>query len=639
MHNPGLQALVVGIVAGVAAQWLGQKLRIPALILLLALGVLVGPQVAGLIPKPPHDAQVLGSTLDVLVKLGVAVILFEGGLSLNLSEVRLAPRAVRNLLTLGAAITFAGAAGLAYFVAGLDWRLALLFGSLMIVTGPTVIVPLLKNLRLVPRLHTTLLWEGILIDAVGAIAAFMTFELVFGEAGVAHVSLQVLRALLRGPLTGLAVGFLLARWLRWRIDHARTDPELDRLLALAGAFLAYGLGEYFAPEGGLAAVTVAGIAMSRILGREARELKQFKGVLTTLLVSTLFILLAADFDLRSLPSLGWRGAFAVAGLMLVVRPVNVWLSTTGSTLRWREKIFLGWIAPRGIVAASVVSLFALELEQRKIPHLSGAPLEALTFAVILATVVLSGLTAKPLAWLLGLRVDRAAGLLIVGVNQLSVRLAKTYEHLGYPAVLVDNNSAKCEWARSLGLRAIAGSALDADLLAHEDLAGIGGLIALTPSAAINKQACAITASALNLQECHTVLPQAVDSEDWRSLRVAGVEPAFGRQISLPALEVQLASLGLDPTSVPAPEKPRPGEPPTKPIFPSQFLPLVVKHARGVALYTPDGVYPDAEEFLGIDLRPEAAEKPTAGGGATSSTAEPAPSASAAPEGPVADGPR
>ncbi len=484
--NPGVQAMLVAIVGGVLAQWIGRLIRLPAILPLLLLGVALGPQ--GPLPLMPLPETAMPGGLRALIALGVVVILFEGGLSLNLNDLRLAPKAVRNLITVGAVISFVGAAAAAYYLLQMELREALFFGSLMTVTGPTVIGPLLKNIKVKPRVHTVLLWESILIDAVGAMLAVVILQIYFEDFSVLGTGYQFVGGLLVGPVIGLVIGWLVAKWLAWRQATGRADEEFDHLLALAGALGIYGLSEKVSHDSGLGAVIVAGLVTAHILKSQARKLREFKGTLTTLLVSTLFMLLAANFDLKDLKRVWPEGLYVLGVVMLIVRPANILLSTRGSKLSWREKVFLCWIAPRGIVAASVASIVGRTLAEHGAED-AGRQLVAMTFLVIAGTVVLNGLTARPLAWLLNLRAGETQGTLIVGAHPLGLQLATFLDHEGLPAILVDTNPKHCAAAKLLGFHTIECSALDHVQLAIQDLTGIGQLIALTPNAGVNARAC------------------------------------------------------------------------------------------------------------------------------------------------------
>ena len=521
--NPGVQAMLVAIVGGVIAQWIGRLIRLPAILPLLLLGVALGPQ--GPWPLMPLPETAMPGGLRAIIALGVVVILFEGGLSLNLNDLRLAPKAVRNLITIGAVVSFSGAVAAAHFLLNMALREALFFGALMTVTGPTVIGPLLKNIKVKPRIHTVLLWESILIDAVGAMLAVIILQIYFEDSSVLGTSYQFIGGVLVGPVIGLTIGWLIARWLAWRQASGRADEEFDPLLALGGALAVYGLSEKVLRDSGLGAVIVAGLVTAHVLKSQARKLREFKGTLTTLLVSTLFMLLAANFDLEDLKRVWPNGLYVLGAVMLIVRPATILLSTLGSKLAWREKVFLCWIAPRGIVAASVASIVGRTLTEHGAED-AGRQLVAMTFLVIAGTVVLNGLTARPLAWLLNLRAGETQGMLIIGAHALGIQFAQCLDHEGLPAILIDTNPEHCAAAKAQGFHAIECSALDHVQLAIQDLTGIGQLIAMTANAGINVRICQRTAPNLGLRPYHAALRDMSPTDHLRMFQLAKSSEVF-----------------------------------------------------------------------------------------------------------------
>ena len=280
----------------------------------------------------------------------------------------------------------------------------------------------------------------------------------------------------------------------------------------------YGISEKVSRDAGLGAVIVAGLVTAHVLKSQARKLREFKGTLTTLLVSTLFMLLAANFDLKDLKRVWPDGLYVLAAVMLIIRPLNILVSTRGSKLLWREKVFLCWIAPRGIVAASVASIVGRALAENNAPD-AGKQLVAMTFLVIAGTVVLNGLTARPLAWLLNLRAGNTQGMLIIGAHPLALQYARCLDHEGLPAILVDTNTTHCIAAKALGFHTIECSALDSDQLAIQDLTGIGHLLSLTPNAGVNARVCMRTAANLHLRPYHASL-RDTSGADLRMFKLA-----------------------------------------------------------------------------------------------------------------------
>ncbi len=535
--DPIVRILLIAIVGGIMAVWVSHLLRLPAIIFLLGLGILLGQDGLGWMPRPGVH---LGRTLPALVGLGVAIILFEGGLSLNLRDLRLAPKAVRNLLSIGALVSFAGATLLAWKVAGLPGEAAALYGALMIVTGPTVVGPLLKSVRATKRVHTVLLWEGILVDAVGALAAVVALEIILEETGVFTSLGGFFAAMLVGPTVGIVGGWLLSKWLLSRIRYEGEDGELERLLILAGALAMYGVSEQLFHESGLGAAIAGGLVCANMMGHRIEALRRFKGTLTTLIIAVLFMLLAADFALANIKPLWPWGFVSIGLLMVVVRPLSVLASTRGSTLTWREKTFLSWIGPRGIVAASVASLFGMLLVEKGQAHIAEG-LVSLTFLSVMVTVLLNGVTATPLAAVLGLRAKRPEGVLIVGANRFGIELGHLLETRGIPVLIVDRNPVLCQRVREFGLPIFEGDALSADALEEADLTGIGRVLAVTSNSVVNAQSCLSLGAALDLDPCLFVISgQGRDSKAvQRALEFHKGQQAFANTIDIDSLNILL----------------------------------------------------------------------------------------------------
>lgn len=388
--TPGL-TFAVALAAGMLTHVVARKLQVPELVLLLAVGVLLGPEILGVI-RP----ESLGTALDYVVGMSVAVILFEGGLNLNLGRLRGEQVIVRRLVTLGALVTAMGGTLAARYLMGWDLRISLLFGSLVVVTGPTVITPLVRRISLRSNLRTILEAEGVLIDPIGAIGAVVVLEFVMTsvEPGVEPGMTQLLglpTRLLLGAGIGAAGGIAMGLLLR---DEEFLPPGLENVTTLALVLALFEVSESIQPESGIMAAAVAGIVVGNMETHVEEELKHFKEQLTVMLLGLLFVLLAGTVELEAIARLGWRGAAVVAVLMLVVRPVSVWLCSLGTGLELRERLFLGWISPRGIVAAAVASLFARTLPETTA---DGAAFQALVFCVIAVTVAVQGGTAR---WLM-----------------------------------------------------------------------------------------------------------------------------------------------------------------------------------------------------------------------------------------------
>ena len=444
--------VAVALAGGVFAQVVARRLHIPGIILLLVLGAVLGPDLAGWI-----DPSRLGSALYIVVDFAVAVILFEGGLNLEWSRLRREEAVIRRLITIGALATLVGATFAARLVLSWSWSHAALFGSLVVVTGPTVVTPLLREMRLRTRPKTVLEAEGVLIDSVGVILAVLVLEIVLVPRAdaIAGGLRNVMVRLGFGHGVGVLSGFVLA----WLLRRRTVVPQAhENILSLAWVVLVFFGCDSLVPHSGIVAVTVCGIAVGNLSARRLRDLREFKDQLTVLLVGLLFMLLAAGVRRDSVLQLGWSAALVVGCLVLIVRPVSVWLSTLGSTLNWRERVFIGWVAPRGIVAAALASLTSVAMANEGLG--GGEELRALVFMTIAGTVVLAGTTARPMATLLRLRLPRRYRVAILGAQGLGLLLGEELRDAGVQVVFLDSDPKRCRHVEELGFPVVFGNALE-----------------------------------------------------------------------------------------------------------------------------------------------------------------------------------
>jgi NhaP-type Na+/H+ or K+/H+ antiporter len=470
-----------GVVAlAVGAQWLAWRLKLPSILILLLFGFLAGPITGFLSPDAlPNEI------LFPFVSLAVAIILFEGGLSLKLSELPANASVVIRLITLGAVATWIIGTLAGRYIVDLTWSMAILLGAILIVTGPTVVGPLLRQIRPVGRVGTILKWEGILIDPVGAITAVLVFEAVLqGELNDATgaIALGVLQSLVIGLVLGFAGAALLTFLLRqyWVPDNLQNPVTLMILVA------AFALSNVLAPEAGLMTATVMGVVMTNQRYVSIRHIVEFKETLQLLLIGILFILLASRLNLDSFVRIGWQGLVFLAVMIAIARPVSVWLSTWGSGLSVGEKTFLSWMAPRGIVAASVASLFTFELAE--FGEADAELLLPMTFLVIVGTVLFYSLTARLVARRLKLAEQNAQGVLIVGADDLGRNIALSLQDQGFRTVVVDTNHNHIRDSQLAGLEAHYGSAISEEVLEELEFTGIGRLLALTSNDEVNSLA-------------------------------------------------------------------------------------------------------------------------------------------------------
>ncbi len=493
---------IVGL--GIACQWLAWRLRVPAILPLLVTGFLVGP-VTGLL----HPQELLGELFFPVISLSVAVILFEGSLTLEFREVRRLRRTVRRLVSLGALVTWVGGAVAARWLFGMGWALAFLFGALIVVTGPTVIGPLLRNVRPTSQVASVLKWESILIDPIGALLAVVMFDIMVAEGPFGDFRLQALMTFLRIVVVGSVVGVASGLLLREAIRRHLVPDYLRDLFVLAAVLVAFAISDAFQSESGLLSVTVMGILLANSHLKPLHELWHFKERISVLLISGLFILLAANIERQALGLINVRSLGLLAIVLFVLRPLSILVSTLGSTLTRNERLFLAWIAPRGIVAASVSSLFGVRLMNL---GFEGAELLApLTFLVIVGTVVAHGSTAKWLACRLGVAEAEPQGFLFMGANPFARALARSLQQEGgFRVLLVDTNYRNVSQARLDGLQAHHGNALDENVQEELDFGGLGRLMALTSNDEANVLACLEYRWLFGSQEVYQVAPVTSD---------------------------------------------------------------------------------------------------------------------------------
>ncbi|MFZ5571581.1 MAG: cation:proton antiporter [Thermodesulfobacteriota bacterium] len=474
--HPGL-TVALALVLGIVSQSVAHHLRIPGIVVLLATGVVFGPDGAGWI-----QPQGLGSALGILTGFAVAVILFEGGMSLKFQKLRREQRSIRQLVLLGGWITMLCGMVAARLIMQWPWQTALLFGTLVMVTGPTVINPLLKRLKVKRGVATVLEAEGVLIDALGAVVAVVALEAVLSPAGrgwptwIWHIVFR----LGFGAFCGVVAGLFVVGVFRMR----RILPEgIENVFTLCIVLALFQGTNAILSESGIAAVTVAGILVGNSTTHALQDLAEFKEELTVMLIGMLFVLLSSDIRLSQVQQLGWSGIATAAALMIFVRPLAVWLSTMGANMAWRERLFIAWIGPRGIVAAAVASLFAVSLNEHNIP--GGYELRALVFLVITVTVACAGLTGGWVAGLLGLRRPSQNGWVIMGANELARALAKLLREDGQETVLIDSNPDNCRAAEKDCTRVIFGNAIQSRSLQRAEIDTRIGVMALTPNDEVN----------------------------------------------------------------------------------------------------------------------------------------------------------
>ncbi|ASJ74740.1 K(+)/H(+) antiporter NhaP [Granulosicoccus antarcticus IMCC3135] len=460
----------VGALGGLC-QWLAWKFKLPSILFLLTAGILVGP-VFGIF----NPDEFLGDLLFPIVSIFVAIILFEGGLTLKLKDIRGHGRVVRLLISIGVILTWLLIATTVHYLFDMSWSLALVFGSITVVSGPTVVKPLLRAVRPSDKVAHILHWEGILIDPVGVFLALLVFSFVVLDApdvGFAHISIILIKLVVIGGGIGLAAGAATALVLRRYL----VPDYLVNVLTLVTVVCAFVLSETLQHESGLLAVTLMGVWLANARGLHIDEILHFKEDLSVLLISSLFILLASRVDISVIPQYGWQILALLVIIQLVIRPLNAWMCTIGSGLSYSERAFIGWLSPRGIVAAAVSSVFVLRLQELEIPM--AELLVPLTFSVIIGTVVFQSLTAKPLADKLGISNPEPNGVLFIGANEIAVKLATALSEHSITVMLSDSSWRNVREARQAGLPAYHGNATSGHASENLELQGIGKMVAVS----------------------------------------------------------------------------------------------------------------------------------------------------------------
>lgn len=505
---------------GVVCQWIAWRMRLPAILPLLLAGVALGPGFGLLDPD-----QYLGELLFPVISLGVAIILFEGSLTLRFSDIRNVKGIILNLTTIGVLVTWGVMAAAAHYLAGLGWELSLLFGALVSVTGPTVIVPMLRSIRPSARIANILRWEGILVDPIGAVLAVLVFEFIHTGQESESI-LEFGRVVMLGTVWGVAGGAALAQVLKRHLF-----PEyLKNYASLAFVLLIFTASNALGAESGLIAVTVMGMVLANSSEISIDELISFKEHLTVVLISMLFILLAARLNFDELAAIGTAAALILAVALFLARPLSVLVSSIGTGISGREIALLSWIAPRGIVAAAISSLFALKLEP-EIPE--AGVIVPLTFTLILGTVVVHGLTAGWLARRLELSSSGEQGVMLTSANRVSLLIGEALQLNGIKVMVADTRREGLQKARMAEMKIFFGDPLSEHADRHLDLTGYTTLMATSRNTEANAMVCARYRHEFGPQNVFSLRPTGPDERDERKGLARGLRssPLFGADVS------------------------------------------------------------------------------------------------------------
>lgn len=483
------------IILGIIAQWFAWKFKIPAILPLILIGLFVGP-ISTLISDDGtkwlepvwNNTEGLfpGERLFNFVSLAISIILFEGGLTLKREEVLNVGTSIIKLITIGSTITFFGAGIAAHYIFNLNWAISFLFSALIIVTGPTVIAPILRNIPLKKDVSTVLKWEGILIDPIGALVAVLVFEFISVGHGYSYTK-EALIEFGKIVVIGVSLGFTAAYILYYSIKSKLIPHYLLNVVTLAGVLKVFVVSDYFAHESGLLSVVIMGMVLGNMQVKELKDILYFKESLSILLISILFILLSANINIQDLMLLyRWETVLLFAIVVFILRPLAVFVSTANSGLKFNEKLFISWVGPRGIVAAGIASLFGLKLAMKG--KVGAEYITPLVFMIVLGTVLLNATTARFFAKVVGVFLKSSNAILIIGSSNFARLIANYLKQNDKRVVLIDSNTENIFRAKKMGLEAIEGNIYSDDLTEEIGFSDVGYLLALTGSSEVNDYA-------------------------------------------------------------------------------------------------------------------------------------------------------
>lgn len=484
------QAVVFALVGllGIGAQWIAWRTGWPAIVLMLAAGFLAGPVMGELGFRLLDPEHAFGDLLEPMVAIGVALILFEGGLSLDFRELRHGGAGVLRLATVGVALGWLFGALAGHYIAFLEWPVAVLFGGILIVTGPTVVIPLLRQSSVQPRPASILKWEAIVNDPTGALCAVIAYEYFRKLADQPDATVfEVVMPLILGAVLAALIGYVAARVIAWSFPRGLVPEYLKVPVLLTVVIGVFVLSNMIEHEAGLVAVTVMGVALANMDVQSLRSIHPFKQNVAVLLVSGIFILLSSSLRIEDLAYLNWSFGLFLLALLFLVRPATILISLLGSNVPWNERLFLAWIAPRGIVLVAISGLFALRLSD--LGYTDGNALISLSFAVVVATIVAHGFTVNLVARWLGVKGSTRPGLMIVGSTPWTIALAREMKALKAPVLIVDSSWQRLAPARREGLPYYHGEILNEATEHNLDLTPFQVLVAATDNEAYNALVC------------------------------------------------------------------------------------------------------------------------------------------------------
>ena len=534
---------------GIGAQWLAWRLQRPAIVLMAIAGLIFGPLVGYLMglsfmPSAIHDflgiirlnpISDFGDVYRPMIGLAVAIILFEGGLTLRFKDLGDATAAVKRMVFVAAPIVWAAGAAAAHYIVGIPWDISVMVGGLFVVTGPTVIMPLLRQAHLKSKPANVLKWEGIVNDPLGALFAVAGFEYIRFTATGASMGL-VFGKLIFAAVFGTAIGIVSGIGLAWAFRRGHIPEYLKAPVVLSWVLFIYVMANMLADETGLLAVTALGMTMANTKFASMVEFRRFKENIAIILVSGVFVVLTATLtpevlsaitpkivgigealkgNFQQLAIVDWRIFAFVFAMMFIIRPVAVMISTCWSGLTWRESLLIGWIQPRGVVAVAVAGLFAAELQALGRPE--GSIFVPLAFALVFATVVAAGFTIGPVSKLLKQSAGGGDGVMIVGANPWTLGLAKGLKDMGVGVIVADTNWRRLRGARLEGHATFYGEVLSENADMRLDHSAFNHIIAATPNDAYNALVCVEFAPELGRHRVFQVSGGDKDDDDGDSI--------------------------------------------------------------------------------------------------------------------------
>ena len=562
-----LVSIVIVIVIGIFSQWLAWRIQWPSIVIMSVAGLIIGPMMGLINPK-----EALGELYSPLISLSVAVILFEGSTSLDVRELKGISKSVLRIITFGVFLAWIGGSFAAHFIAGLSLEVAFIIGGLFVVTGPTVIIPLLRQAKLKPRTAAVLKWEGIVVDPVGPLLALFAYEIIKFYIYPNFHFVDFIQFFIGAILAGF-VGYIMGLLISLLVSKGLFPEYLKSPIILSFVLLCFAIAEVMMLETGMLAVTVMGLTLARTknYAHSIGSIGHVVENISVFLTSTVFILLTASLTRETILTIfSWPIITFVLAMLFLVRPLSIWISTIGTELTHQEKTLIGWIAPRGIVALTVSGYFAELLINDG--YLGASILTALTFALVFITVCAHGFTIGPLARYLGLASTEKPGVLIVGASSFAIAFANHLNNLKMPVLISDKSEDRIKQANHLGIKTYHGEILAEHSEYEVDLTPYDTILAMTGDAAYNALVCQTYAPEFGYNNTYAVSVRPNDKTVQVSLKA---HILFGKNESFRELNRKV-NIGYRIKNIEIKKK----ESFSKSDFPEESTPLCIKKKNG-----------------------------------------------------------